>query len=212
MAEAVIDGDGMTGLNNKEPSLDPEFLIVAYCNGYFPMATSRNGPIEWFSPDPRTVIPLDEFKVSRSLKQDIRKKELEIRIDTAFEEVMRCCSDREDTWISEEIIAAYTKLHGAGFAHSVETWFRGSLVGGLYGVTIRGAFFGESMFSLVKNASKVALFHLVERLKSRNFVLLDTQYMTEHLRSLGAIEIPRSTYLNLLSEALAVEAKFSDLK
>lgn len=210
MAEAVIDN--MTGLNNNEPSLDPEFLMVAYCNGYFPMAASRNGPIEWFSPDPRTIIPLHEFKVSRSLKQDIRRKEFEIRIDTAFEEVMRCCSDRKDTWISEEIIAAYTKLHGAGFAHSVETWFRGSLVGGLYGVAIRGAFFGESMFSLVKNASKVALFHLVERLKSRNFVLLDTQYMTEHLRSLGAIEIPRSTYLNLLSEALAVEAKFSDLK
>ncbi|MBX2990861.1 MAG: leucyl/phenylalanyl-tRNA--protein transferase [Bacteroidetes bacterium] len=202
----------MTGLNINEPSLDPEFLIVAYCNGYFPMATSRNGPIEWFSPDPRTIIPLDDFKVSRSLKQDIRKKEFEIRIDTAFEEVMRYCSDREDTWISEEIIAAYTKLNDAGFAHSVETWFRGSLVGGLYGVAIRGAFFGESMFSLLKNASKVALFHLVERMKAGKFILLDSQYMTEHLRSLGAIEIPRSTYLNLLSKALAIETKFSDWK
>jgi len=194
--------------NKKEPALDPNFLLVAYSNGYFPMATSRHGHIEWFSPDPRAIIPLDKFKISRSLKQKVHKKFFEIRIDTAFESVMRACASREDTWISEEIISVYTELHRRGFAHSVETWHDGKLVGGLYGVAIRGAFFGESMFSRMTDASKVALVHLVERMKQRSLTLLDTQYMTEHLRVFGTIEIPRSSYLQLLSRALDVHTTF----
>ena len=200
----------MTSLQPGEPSLNPEFLVVAYCSGYFPMASFRKGPVEWFSPDPRAIIPLDSFKTSRSLRQTLRKREFEVRVDTAFEQVMRCCADREDTWISEEIISAYIELHRTGLAHSVETWHEDRLVGGLYGVAIRGAFFGESMFSIVRNASKVALNYLVERLKSRRFTLLDTQYITEHLRSLGAIEVPRNAYLQLLSQALQVETSFID--
>ncbi|MEK7251194.1 MAG: leucyl/phenylalanyl-tRNA--protein transferase, partial [Bacteroidota bacterium] len=185
--------------NKKAPTLDPDFLLVAYCNGYFPMATSRTGHIEWFSPDPRAIIPLDKFKISRSLKQKVHKKFFEIRIDTAFESVMRACASREDTWISEEIISVYTELHRRGFAHSVETWHDGKLVGGLYGVAIRGAFFGESMFSRMTDASKVAIVHLVERMKQRSLTLLDAQYMTAHLRVFGTIDIPRSAYLQLLS-------------
>lgn len=196
------------GINN--PSLDPEFLIIAYRSGYFPMAASRFGHIEWFSPDPRAIIPLDTFKVSRSLKRTLRKKKYEVRIDTAFERVMRNCSMREDTWISDEITAVYTELHRRGLAHSVETWHQDQLVGGLYGVAIRGAFFGESMFSLMTDASKISLLHLVERLKQRGFTLLDTQYLTEHLHTLGAIEIPRSAYLQLLSSALEIDATFAD--
>lgn len=198
--------------NKKEPSLDSEFLLVAYCNGYFPMATSRTGTIEWFSPDPRAIIPLETFKVSRSLNKKIHKEIFDVRLDTAFELVMRCCAEREDTWISGEIIRVYTELHHKGFAHSVETWHNGKLVGGLYGVSIRGAFFGESMFSRMTDASKVALVHLVERMKERRFTLLDTQYMTEHLRTFGAIELPRSSYLQLLSDALDVPATFVDPK
>ncbi|MEK7670702.1 MAG: leucyl/phenylalanyl-tRNA--protein transferase [Bacteroidota bacterium] len=194
--------------NKKAPTLDPDFLLVAYCNGYFPMATSRTGHIEWFSPDPRAIIPLDKFKISRSLKQKVHKKFFEIRIDTAFESVMRACASREDTWISEEIISVYTELHRRGFAHSVETWHDGKLVGGLYGVAIRGAFFGESMFSRMTDASKVAIVHLVERMKQRSLTLLDAQYMTEHLRVFGTIEIPRSSYLQLLSRALDVHTTF----
>ena len=175
--------------NKEETSLDPDFLLVAYCNGYFPMATSRTGHIEWFSPDPRAIIPIDEFNISRSLRQTIRKNIFDIRIDKSFEKVMRLCAERDDTWISDEIISVYTELHRRGFAHSVETWHAGKLVGGLYGVTIRGAFFGESMFSRMTDASKVALVHLVGRLKESGFTLLDTQYMTEHLRAFGTIDI-----------------------
>lgn len=198
----------MSHQEKKEPTLDPDFLLVAYCNGYFPMAASRTGHIEWFSPDPRAIIPLETFKVSRSLKQKIHKKIFEIRVDSQFETVMRRCTEREDTWISEEIIAVYTELHRRGFAHSVETWHDGKLVGGLYGVAIRGAFFGESMFSRMTEASKVALAFLIERMKRRQFILLDTQYVTEHLRAFGTIEIPRSSYLQLLSRALEINTTF----
>ena len=194
----------------NEPSLDPDFLLLAYCNGYFPMATSRQGHIEWFSPDPRAIIPLNAFKISRSLKQTLRKKTFDVRIDTAFERVMRSCASRQDTWISDEIIRVYVELHRRGFAHSVESWYEGRLVGGLYGVAIRGAFFGESMFSVLTDASKVALVHLVERMRQLGFLLLDTQFMTEHLRALGTIELPRSSYLELLSEALDVPTTFVD--
>jgi len=196
--------------NKKESSLDPDFLLVAYCNGYFPMATSKTGHIEWFSPDPRAIIPLDRFRASRSLRQTIRKGIFEIRIDSAFESVMRLCAEREDTWISETIIDVYSQLHRRGFAHSVETWHGGKLVGGLYGIALRGAFFGESMFSRMTDASKVALVNLVGRLKERGFTLLDIQYMTEHLRTFGAVDIYRLSYLHLLSHALDVHAFFAE--
>jgi leucyl/phenylalanyl-tRNA--protein transferase len=194
--------------NANEPILNPDFLLVAYCNGYFPMAASRTGHIEWYSPDPRAIIPLDAFRVSRSLKQTLRKNKFEITINAAFEQVMRCCASRPETWISDEIVAAYVALRRQGFAHSVEVWCEGMLVGGVYGVAIRGAFFGESMFSRMTDASKVALVHLVERLTQRGFTLLDTQFMTEHLRQFGTIEIPRSHYIRLLSDALEVDSTF----
>jgi leucyl/phenylalanyl-tRNA--protein transferase len=189
-------------------SLDTEFVLLAYRSGYFPMADARTGEISWYSPDPRAILPLDSFTVSRSLRQAIRKKKFDIRIDSAFGDVIRGCARREDTWISDQIIEAYTVLHLQGYAHSVESWLGGQLVGGLYGVAIGAAFFGESMFSLVTNASKVALVHLVELLKPRHFRLLDTQFVNDHLRQFGAIEIPRSSYLELLAEAVGRDAAF----
>ena len=136
--------------------IEPNFLLQAYASGYFPMAESKDGAIGWFSPDPRGILELDELKVSRSLRSTIRKKIFEIRLNTRFEEVIRACGEREETWISETIVRTYRKLHELGFAHSVETWKEGELVGGLYGVALGGAFFGESMFSKVRDASKVA--------------------------------------------------------
>lgn len=196
--------------DKKEQALDSDFLLVAYCNGYFPMATSKTGHIEWFSPDPRAIIPLDAFTISRSLQRTIQKNSFEIRINTAFEEVMRGCAEREETWISEEIIQAYMTLHKKGFGHSVESWYEGRLAGGLYGVAIGGAFFGESMFSLMKDASKVALVHLVRTMKRNGCTLLDIQFMTDHLRTFGAVEIPRSSYIRLLSKALKTTAAAFD--
>jgi leucyl/phenylalanyl-tRNA--protein transferase len=190
--------------------LDPDFLLIAYCHGYFPMADHRTGPIKWYSPHPRAIIPLNGLRISRSLRRTLRKNLFALRINSAFEQVMRACANRDETWISEEIISAYVELHRRGYAHSVETWYEGQLVGGLYGVAIGGAFFGESMFSHMTDASKVALVHLVERLRERRFLLLDTQYLTEHLARMGAIEISRSAYLKLLSQALQVETSFAD--
>ncbi len=193
----------------KDEELDPLFVIAAYRAGYFPMAESRKGRILWYSPDPRAIIPLDTFHATRSLRQRLRKGSFDIRIDTDFASVIEACSDREDTWISDEIIRVYTALHAMGFAHSVEAWEGGSLVGGLYGVAIGGAFFGESMFSKTTDASKVALVSLVQRLRERGFLLLDTQFMNDHLRQFGTEEIPRERYLQLLSEALAVSTTFA---
>ncbi len=195
--------------DNIHQSLDPDFLVVAYCNGYFPMATSEHGRIEWYSPDPRAIIPLKSFRISRSLKQTLRKGRFEITFNTAFETIVRSCAARVETWISEEIISAYVELHRRGYAHSVEVRFEGKLVGGLYGVAFRGAFFGESMFSRMTDASKVALVYLVERLNRQGYLLLDTQFITDHLRQFGTIEISRSEYLELLSNALTVTASFS---
>ena len=193
-------------VRKHDQKLDADFVLMAYCHGYFPMADPHTGGISWYSPDPRAIIPLDDFKISRSLRQAVRKKIFDIRIDTAFEHVIRLCAEREETWISDEIISVYTQLHRRGFAHSVESWQGRKLVGGLYGVAIGGAFFGESMFSRMTNASKVALVYLADRLKQRKFRLLDTQFMNEHVRQFGAYEISRSSYLNLLAEALKVEA------
>ncbi len=172
------------------------------------MADSRDGEIHWYSPDPRGIIPLDNFKISRSLKQTIKKKIFEVRIDTAFEEVIRHCAKRDDTWISEEIIQSYIQLYKLNYAHSVEIWHENKLVGGLYGVALNGAFFGESMFSSMKDASKVALVTLVQKLKQNGFELLDIQYITPHLKNFQAVEIPRDEYLKKLKTALISKKEF----
>lgn len=188
--------------------LDADFLLAAYRLGYFPMAEADSGEVFWYSPDPRAIIPLDSFTVSRSLRQKVRRRVFEIRVNTAFEQVIRACANRVETWISREIIDAYTELHRRGYAHSVESWDGENLVGGLYGVAVGGAFFGESMFSFSSDASKVALVHLVERLRQSGFTLLDTQFVTEHLRQFGARAIPRTLYLKLLAASVALDVKF----
>ena len=198
----------MASRRGASPELTTKLLVEAYSNGYFPMPDSREGPIWWYSPDPRAVIPLDGFKISRSLRQRVRKGTYEIRTDTAFEAVIRACADREETWISDEIIRGYVGLHRDGFAHSVESWHQGILAGGLYGVSIRGAFFGESMFSHETDASKVALVALVEHLRARGFLLLDSQFINDHIRQFGTIEIPRVEYLRRLRGALKAETNF----
>jgi|WetSurMetagenome_2_1015567.scaffolds.fasta_scaffold198875_2 leucyl/phenylalanyl-tRNA---protein transferase len=190
-------------------TIDPEFLCTAYCNGYFPMADPKTGEISWYSPDPRTVFELETFHIPRSLKLTLKKRSFEIRINHGFEEVMRACAQREETWISEGIIKSYVQLYSKGFAHSVETWKDETLVGGLYGVAIRGAFFGESMFSRIPDASKVALVHLVMRLKKKGYTLLDTQFTTPHLQRFGAREIPRAEYLQRLEKALHRTCSFT---
>jgi leucyl/phenylalanyl-tRNA--protein transferase len=191
----------------------PEVLISAYSSGWFPMAVDA-GEIRWYSPDPRGIIPLDGFHVPTRLARVIRSGTFQIERDRAFGEVIRACaeSDRYDndpgTWIDREIIDSYTELHRLGFAHSVEAWQDGRLAGGLYGVALGGAFFGESMFHRATNASKVALAALVEHLRARNFRLLDIQWVTPHLEQFGAIEIPRTEYLERLEDALAIDAAF----
>jgi leucyl/phenylalanyl-tRNA--protein transferase len=186
----------------------PDLLLEAYAGGMFPMAM-ENGEMGWFSPDPRGIIPIKEFHIPHGLKKVLRNNPFEVRIDTAFGAIMKGCADRESTWISDMIHRSYVKLHELGFAHSVEIWQDNTLVGGLYGLAMGGAFFGESMFSRVPNASKVALATLVSRLEARGFVLLDTQWVTEHLTQFGAHEIPRTTYLKRLNKALNLHASFS---
>jgi len=173
------------------------------------MADPKTGEIGWYSPDPRTIFELDAFHIPRSLKLTLKKKPFDIRINERFEEVMRACADRQETWISEAIIKSYVQLHHVGMAHSVEMWKDGMLVGGLYGVAIRGAFFGESMFSKTQDASKVALVHLVMRLKERGYTLLDTQFTTPHLQRFGSREIPRAEYLQRLEKALTILCSFT---
>ena len=192
------------------PRLTPEMLLNAYGNGVFPMAVNKRGDIRWFEPDPRAVIPMDErFHVSHGLKRALKKNLFEITIDREFEAVMRACSTAHgETWISSEIIRAYTELHTLGLAHSVEARLEGKLVGGLYGVHLRGAFFGESMFHHETDASKVALVHLVERLRAGGFTLLDTQWTTPHLLQFGTHEIPKAKYLALLDRALERDCAF----
>jgi leucyl/phenylalanyl-tRNA--protein transferase len=182
-------------------------LLEAYCTGIFPMAM-ENGEIGWFSPDPRGILPLDAFHAPHGLQRVLRKNRFEIRLNAAFEEVIRACGERPETWISEDIVESYINLHRLGFAHSVEVWMDEKLVGGLYGVSVHGAFFGESMFHTVTDASKVALVELVNRLNKRGFRLLDTQYVTSHLRMFGAVEIARPKYMRLLRQALALDCKF----
>lgn len=189
--------------------IEPEVLLRGYALGVFPMAM-EGGEIEWFSPNPRAILPLDAFHITRTLQQAWRKRVFEIRLNTRFAEVIGSCAAREDTWINPEIVRSYTRLHELGHAHSVETWQDGQLAGGLYGVSLGGAFFGESMFHRVTNASKIALVALVKNLRARRFTLLDTQWMTPHLRRFGAIEIPRHHYIHLLSRSVQLTRNFVD--
>lgn len=184
--------------------LTPQLLISTYAQGIFPMDVG--GQIQWFSPDPRAILPLEAFHVPGTLRQLRRRAVFECRVDTCFQEVITKCSDRDDgTWISSEIIAAYTRLHKLGFAHSIEAWHEGHLAGGLYGVVLGGAFFGESMFHWQRDASKIALCELVDRLKARGFALLDVQWPTPHLRRFGVVEIPRAEYLRQLERAIRLD-------
>lgn len=185
-------------------------LLSAYASGWFPMAVAP-GEIRWYSPDPRGIIPLDTFHVPSRLARTLRAHPFDIRIDTAFAAVIGACAQRPDAdgnWIDAEIIDSYCALHAEGFAHSVEAWRDGALVGGLYGVALGGAFFGESMFHWASDASKAALVALVERLRGRGYALLDTQWVTGHLEQFGAVEIPRRRYLRLLDRALALDVTF----
>jgi leucyl/phenylalanyl-tRNA--protein transferase len=212
--------------------IDPELLLQGYRLGVFPMAM-QDGAIEWFSPDPRAIIPLEDFHVPHALRRILRKEVFEIKIDNHFADVIKACAAREDTWINREIIESYTRLHQLGYAHSVEAWSRGKsasspigrirpvadrtdssrgeLAGGLYGVAIGGAFFGESMFHRVTDASKIALVALVEHLHARKFALLDTQWLTPHLQQFGGVEISRSHYLRLLRSAVELPRNFKDV-
>ena len=164
--------------------------------------------IGWFSPDPRAIIPLDKFHVPHALRRVAGKKVFDVKIDNSFGEVIRGCAERKETWINREIIESYERLHELGYAHSVEAWSKDKLAGGLYGVAVGGAFFGESMFHRERDASKVALVALVERLRKRKFALLDTQWLTPHLEQFGAIEIPRAHYLKLLKRTVELPRKF----
>jgi leucyl/phenylalanyl-tRNA--protein transferase len=190
-----------------------DLLLAAYSSGWFPMA-DESGTISWYSPDPRGVMPLDTFHVPSRLQRTLRRSTLQVKIDAAFADVMRACAEAEresedgGTWISEEIIASYSALHALGYAHSVEVRDGDRLVGGLYGVALGGAFFGESMFHTATDASKIALVALIDRLKARGFTLLDTQWVTPHLEQFGALEIPRPDYLRQLETSLALEASF----
>lgn len=188
--------------------ISPALLIEGYLHGVFPMGM-EDGEIGWFSPDPRAIIPLDaNFHVPHGLKRTLSRGDFEVRVNTSFEAVMRACAGRNETWISGEIIESYCELHRRGFAHSLETWREGRLAGGLYGVALGGAFFGESMFHWETDASKVALHGLVQRMRDRGYKLLDTQWITPHLRQFGAVEIPRRQYLKLLAEATKLPCSF----
>lgn len=199
--------------DRRGPPITPTLVLQAYAHGLFPMAQGRDDPdIRWYEPERRGIIPLDRFHVPRRLARRLRSGSFEVRVDSAFAAVIRACAapapGRDDSWINPGIIALFTALHEMGFAHSVECWRERSLVGGLYGVALGGAFFGESMFSRASDASKVALVHLVDRLRRGGFTLLDTQFVTAHLETFGAIEIPRDRYRALLARALATTADF----
>lgn len=184
-------------------------LLAAYRIGFFPMGDARGG-VDWYSPDPRGIIPFDRFHVPRRLARTIRQGRFDITIDRAFADVMVGCAARRNdgVWITQEILDSYQAAHRAGYAHSVEAWRRGRLVGGVYGISLRGAFFGESMFHRATDASKVALCALVDRLRGRSYRLLDVQWVTPHLAQFGATEIPREDYLRLLEESMKVQCSF----
>lgn len=193
--------------------LNPDLLLRAYAMGIFPMARARDdAKLYWVDPEKRGILPLDGFHLPRSLRKTLRQGVFDVRVDTAFAEVMDGCAasapGRPDTWINGEIVRLFTELHRRGMAHSVESWCDGQLMGGLYGLALGGAFFGESMFSRATDASKVALVHLVARLKAGGFALLDTQFVTDHLARFGTTEIPRDEYHHRLDHALRLPAVF----
>lgn len=193
-----------------DAQLTPDLMLQAYAAGIFPMAEAREDPaIFWVDPRLRGVMPLDGFHLSRSLARRLRQEPFRITIDQAFAAVIDGCADRSETWINQTLLEAYHALHRRGRAHSLEVWDGATLVGGVYGITLGSAFFGESMFSRRRDASKIALAYLVDHLRSRGFRLFDTQFLTPHLASLGALEIPRAAYHELLEEALAHPAEFT---
>lgn len=198
-------------------SITPQVLLRAYAAGVFPMAESANDPaLYWIEPDERGIIPLDGFHVSRSLAKRVRHRSYDIRIDTAFADVIKTCAApteaRKETWINNRIISLYTQLHKIGCAHSVESWHNGELVGGLYGVRIGSVFFGESMFARATDASKVALVHLVARLKFGGFTLLDAQFQNEHLKQFGTVTLRKKEYHAKLEAAIEQDADFFAFK
>lgn len=187
-----------------------EMVIRAYAMGAFPMGDSRDptGSIRWYSPDPRCIFDLENFHVPKRLARTFRSGRFEMRINSAWHEVLKACANRADTWITDDIFAVYTELHELGIAHSVETYLEGKLAGGLYGISLGGAFMGESMFHTETDASKIALVHLVQRLRQRGFNLLDCQFATNHLATFGATEISRDEYLTRLNFALSQDCVF----
>ncbi|MEM8751124.1 MAG: leucyl/phenylalanyl-tRNA--protein transferase [Pseudomonadota bacterium] len=203
----------MSGIDDLMMEITPQVLLKAYACGIFPMAESADDPgLFWVEPDVRGVLPLDAFHLPRRLARTIRQNVFDVRVDTAFHDVISMCAqstdDRRQTWINTRIRELYGELHEMGHCHSVECWQDGQLVGGLYGVRLRGAFFGESMFSRATDASKVALAHLVERLRAGGFELLDTQFNTTHLAQFGVIDVPKRDYETMLDAALLYEADF----
>lgn len=188
--------------------LTPELVVRAYCQGLFPMASSRRGRLFWFRPDPRAIFDPRRVHIPRSLRRTIRRGRFQVRVNTAFAAVIRACAERPDTWISEEIERVYIELHALGYAHSVEAYLDDQLVGGLYGVAIGGAFMGESMFHRATDASKVCFAWLVERLRERGYLLLDAQYLTEHLARFGAFTVSAAEYERLLARALQLPCRF----
>ncbi|RTL52996.1 MAG: leucyl/phenylalanyl-tRNA--protein transferase [Bradyrhizobiaceae bacterium] len=206
----------MSSRDSVSSEIMPDVLLRAYACGIFPMAESADDPsLFWVEPELRGVIPLDGFRVSSRLARTVRSDSFRVTVDTAFAATINGCAapqdGREDTWINQRIRQLYTALHLAGHCHSVEAWANGELVGGLYGVSLGGAFFGESMFHRTRDASKVALVHLVARLIAGGFTLLDTQFVTPHLRSFGAVEIPRRRYRTLLDASVSHDADFFSL-
>lgn len=195
-----------------DTQLTTQLLLHAYASGVFPMSEGRDDPeIFWVDPQMRGILPLEQLRISRSLARTLRRWHFKVTLNTAFAEVVRSCADRDETWINDTIFALYCDLHAEGHAQSVEVWHNGVLVGGAYGVTLGGAFFGESMFSTMTDASKVGLAYLVDHLRRTGFMLLDTQFITDHLASLGAIEIPRAAYHRRLAAALEMPANFREI-
>ncbi len=192
----------------KKVRLNPSLLLSAYSQGYFPMPDSHSDDILWYRPDPRAILPLDAFHVSHSFRRRLNKQSFQISFDQDFQKIMECCALHPDTWINNEFIDAYCRLFELGYAHSVEVWCDDKLAGGTYGVGLAGAFFAESMFHFVTDASKVALYALTEHLRQQGFSLLEIQFLTPHLESLGAIEISDSDYIKRLTHALSLNPQF----
>lgn len=190
----------------RRDALTAELVLAAYSQGVFPMAhPEEDNAIYWYAPDPRAILPLDSFHVPSNVRKLLRRRTFEVTFDRSFDRVIRACADREETWISPEIISVYEQLHRSGYAHSVEVWADAELAGGLYGVALGGAFFGESMFYRRSGASMIALVALVEQMRRSGFALLDTQFSTPHLARFGVREIPRAIYEQKLIAALAIE-------